>query len=107
MSEPPAELRRHPRVRASWRVTVETPGGKAIARESIDVSPYGIKVRMEESLEPGTTARLRVQPPDRRPLQLESIVRRTDTDGPVFLFVGVSSDDIARLKALVDGHRGA
>ena len=107
MVEPTAELRRHPRVRASWRVTVKRPGAKALARESIDVSPYGIKVRMDESLEPGTAARLRLQLSDRRPLHLESVVRRSDTDGPVFVFVNVTGADVERLKALVDSHRGA
>ena len=107
MREPTAELRRHPRVRASWRVTVEMPGSKVLARETIDLSPYGIKVRMDESLPPGTAARLRLQPADRRPLHLESIVRRADTDGPVFVFVNVSGDDVERLKALVDSQRGA
>jgi len=86
---------------------VETPGAKALARESIDLSPYGIKVRMDESLEPGTAARLRLELSDRRPLHLESVVRRADTDGPVFVFVNVSRDDVERLKAAVDSHRAS
>jgi len=104
---PTSELRRHPRVRASWRVAVETPGGKAITRETIDISPYGVKVRLDESLGLGTTARLRLQPPDRRPMSLASTVWRADSDGPVFVFVNISGDDLQRLKALVDNHRGA
>jgi hypothetical protein len=107
MSAPTAELRRHPRVRASWRVAVDIQGGKAITRETIDISPYGVKVRLDEGLGLGTTARLRLQPPDRRPLILESTVWRADSDGSVFVFVNISGDDLQRLKALVDDHRGA
>jgi len=86
---------------------VETPGGKAITRETIDISPYGVKVRLDESPGIGTTARLRLQPPDRRPMSLTSTVWRADSDGPVFVFVNISGDDLQRLKALVDNHRGA
>ena len=106
MSESTAELRRHPRVRASWRVAVEMPGGKAMTRETIDVSPYGVKVRLDEGMGPGTMVRLRIRPPDQRPLNLESIVWRADTDGRVFVFVNVSGDEHERLKVLVDNHRG-
>ena len=107
MSAPTAELRRHPRARASWRVTVEMSGGKAITRETIDVSPYGVKVRLEEGVGLGTTARLRLQTPDRRPLILESTVWRADSDGPVFVFINLSVSILQRLKALVDNQRGA
>lgn len=107
MSESAAELRRHPRVRAAWRVAVVMPGGKTISRETIDVSPFGVKVRLDGGVGPGTPARLRLQPPDRRPLALDAIVWRADSDGPVFVFINVSGDNLQRLKSLVDSHRGA
>jgi PilZ domain len=83
------------------------PGGKAMTRETIDVSPFGVKVRLDDGMGPGTTVRLRLLPPDRRPLNLESVVGRSDTDGRVFVFVNLSGDEHQRLKALVDHHRGA
>jgi len=105
MSGHSAELRRYPRVRAAWRVALEMPGGKTLTRETIDVGPYGIKVRLEESVGPGSRVRLRFQPPDRRPINLESIVWRTDSNGPVFVFVNVPAEDFERLKSVVDDHR--
>jgi hypothetical protein len=86
---------------------VELPGGRALSRETIDVSPYGVKVKLDGDMEPGTAARLPPKPPDRRPLDLRSVVGRADTDGHVLLFVDVSGDELERLKTLVDDHRRA
>jgi hypothetical protein len=102
-----ADLRRHPRARASWRVAVTMGMGKAVQQQTIDVSPYGVKVKLDDSVRPGTVALLRLNPPDRQPLELQSVVLRSDPDGPVFVFVNLADDDLRRLKALVDDHRGA
>jgi hypothetical protein len=82
-------------------------GSRPRMRKTVDVSPFGVKVRLKERLPDGAPARLRFSPPDRRPLQLDSIVWRSDADGPVFVFVGVSEEQLNRMKSLVDSHRGA
>jgi hypothetical protein len=102
-----ADLRRYPRARVAWRVIVELPGGRPVMRETVDFSPYGAKVRLDERLPEGTSARLRFSTPDRQPLELYAIVRRSDADGPVFGFVSLSHGDLLRLTALVDSHRRA
>ncbi|PYM49479.1 MAG: hypothetical protein DME16_08750 [Candidatus Rokuibacteriota bacterium] len=107
MSGHSAELRRYPRARASWRVAVEMPGGRTVNRETIDVGPHGVKVKLDESVGAGSRVRLRFQPPDRKPLDVESIVWRNDSDGPVFVFVNMPDEDFERLKSLVDEHRGS
>src|SRR5712692_12067459 len=62
MSGHSAELRRYPRARASWRVAVEMPGGRTLNRETIDVGPHGVKVRLDETVGAGSRVRLRFQP---------------------------------------------
>jgi PilZ domain-containing protein len=107
INPPRAELRRYPRARVAWKVIIETPGSRPRMRKTVDISPFGVKVRFEERLPPGAPARLRFSVPDRRPLQLNSIVWRTDPDGPVFVFVGISEEELTRMKGLVDLYRGA
>jgi len=107
MSQPRADLRRYPRVRVAWKVIVEAPGHRSKMRKTIDVSPYGMKVRLETPLPDGADARLSLSTPERRALQVNAIVWRTDPDGPVFVFVGLSQDLFAQLKLLIDSHRGA
>jgi len=82
------------------------PDGRTVNRETIDVGPHGVKVRLDESVGAGSRVRLRFQPPDRKRLDLESIVWRNDSDGPVFVFVNMPDEDFERLKLLVDQHRG-
>src|SRR5438552_10181183 len=107
MSGHSAELRRYPRARASWRVAVEMPGGRTVNRETIDVGPHGVKVKLDESVGAASRVRLRFQPPDRKPLDVESIVWRNDSDGPVFVFVNMPDGDSERLKSPVAEHRGS
>ena len=107
MSQPRADLRRYPRVHVAWKVIVEAPGHRPKMRKTVDVSPFGTKVRMETPLADGSAARLSMSTPDRRALRLDAIVWRTDPDGPVFVFVGLAESQFTRLKLLVDAHRGA
>src|SRR5207244_5502585 len=100
MSGHSAELRRYPRARASWRVAVEMPGGRTVNRETIDVGPHGVKVKLDESVGAGSRVRLRFQPPDRKPLDVESIVWRNDSDGPVLVFVTMSDKTLVRYQSL-------
>ena len=107
MAEAPADLRRYPRCRAAWTVIVDTPGRPPRTRRTVDFGPFGVKVRLPDRLRHGAPARLRLSTPDRRALLVNAIVWRSDPDGHVFVFVGVSPDDLARMKGLVDSHRGA
>jgi hypothetical protein len=106
MNDPRADLRRYPRARVAWKVIIETPGSRPRMRKTVDVSPFGVKVRQDERLPEGAPASLRFSAPDRRPLQMNAIVLRSDPEGPVFVFVGVSEAELTRMKSLVDSCRG-
>ena len=106
MNEPRSELRRRPRVSVAWKVTIDVPGSRPRMRRTVDVSPFGVKVRLDDWLPSGTLARLRLATPDRQPLELRASVLRVDADGLVFVFAGVSGDLLARMQSLVDSYRG-
>jgi hypothetical protein len=74
-------------------VTVEH-GGRSFDRQTLNMSPIGAKVLLEERLKVGSTARLKFRPPQGRPLDVEAIVWRTDEDGPAFFFVGPGPNDV-------------
>jgi hypothetical protein len=101
------DLRRYPRVRVAWKVIVELPGGRPRMRRTIDLTPFGAKVRLESAPRAGADARLSLSTPERTPLRINAIVWRSDPEGSVFVFVGVSRDDFRRLKLLLDAYRGA
>jgi hypothetical protein len=87
------DLRRHPRARVSWPVAVEVDDQR-LELETVNLSPFGAKLRLEEStLRPGTSAHLRFLPPGGRPLDVQAIVWRIDPDGPAFFFIGVDAQD--------------
>lgn len=94
MSDLAADLRRHPRSRVVWPVTVET-GGRSYDRHTLNLSPIGAKIRLDEQLTVGSQALLRFRPPQGRPLDVEAIVWRSDPDGPAFFFVGVEDGEFA------------
>ena len=85
------DLRRHPRARVRWPVTVEA-GDQLLQLETVNLSPFGAKVRLDTPLEPGTQAQLRFHPPGGRPLDVEAIVWRADEDGSAFFFIGADAD---------------
>jgi len=89
-----ADLRRHPRSSVTWPVTVEH-GGRSFDRQTLNLSPIGVKIRLDEPLTVGSTARLRFRPPQGRPLDVEAIVWRADDDGPAFFFVSPGPGDWA------------
>jgi len=71
----------------TWPVTVEA-GGQWLDLETVDLSPFGAKLRLDDPpLVPGTQARLRFRPPGRPPLDVPAIVWRADPDGPAFFFI--------------------
>jgi len=105
MNEPPADLRRYPRVRVAWKVVIDVPGSRPRMQRTVDVSPFGVKVGWDGALPNGLPARLRFAAPDRQPLELRAGILRVDADGSVFVFVGVDDALLARIKALVDSYR--
>jgi hypothetical protein len=58
--------------------------------ETLNVSALGAKVQLEEPLTEGTLATLRLEPPERAPLNVQAIVWRADADGPAFFFIEAS-----------------
>jgi PilZ domain-containing protein len=87
------DLRRHPRARVCWPVTV-TSGDRSFELETINLSPFGAKIRVDEPLfELGAKAQLHFEPPEGHPLDVQAIVWRRDPDGSAFFFIGVDGDE--------------
>jgi len=84
------EHRRYARVAATWPVTVRT-GDRLLHLQTVNLSAHGIKVGLDPALPPvGTSARIRIEPPDAPPVDVDAIVWRADDDGSAFFFVGTS-----------------
>ena len=77
--------RQHPRTRVSWPVVV-TVGTSRYLSSSLDISPFGAKVRTKARLKTGTAVQLEVVPPEGPRLQVGAMVWRVDADGLAFLF---------------------
>ena len=88
------ELRRHPRAKVSWPVTVDA-GERRYHLQTINLSPFGAKVTSKEPFEVGSQAQLHFAPPEGRPLDVQAIVWRADIDGAAFFFVGVRAEDFS------------
>jgi CheY-like chemotaxis protein len=98
--------RRYPRAEVSLEVRLEVSDGDEFHAESVDVSPFGIKVRRPSPLPPGGTVRLSFQPPDaHQRISVLCLLVRKDPDGDAFTFVNLTDQDFARLKRLVDARR--
>ena len=97
--------RRYPRVEVSLDVKVEKLAGGHSTGRSVDLSPFGLKVRSAGELEPGGTVRLLFRPPDGDPLiSVLSLLVRKDPDGQAFAFVNLTNPDFVRLKKFVDSR---
>jgi len=81
------ELRRCPRNRVSWPVTVQA-GNRLLQAEMLDLCSGGAKLRLDERLQEGDLATLRFTPPQGRAVDVHAIVWRSDADGPAFFFIG-------------------
>jgi hypothetical protein len=104
LTEPRTDLRRHQRARVAWKVIIEMPGSRPRMRKTVDVSPFDVKVRLNDRLPNGAAAQRRLATRDHRPLSMNAIVRRSDAKGPVFVFIGVGEEEVMRLKSLVDSY---
>jgi CheY-like chemotaxis protein len=80
------ESRRRPRTKVNWPVVVELDD-RVLHGETVDVSQFGVKVRLGERLEDASLVTLHLNPPQGCPVDARAIVWRTDDDGPVFLFL--------------------
>jgi len=95
MSERRADLRRYPRAKVAWPVVLEI-GDRHFNIQTMNLSPMGTKVGLVEApLEIGSSAKLRIRPPNGRILDVNAIVWRSDRDGAAFFFIGVDGDDDA------------
>ncbi len=75
---------------ATWPVTVRI-GDQTLRLQTVNLSAHGVKVGLDAALPPvGTSAHLRLEPPDASPVDVEAIVWRADDDGSAFFFVGSS-----------------
>ena len=79
------DKRQHPRTRVSWPMIVQA-GASRYLTSSVDISPFGAKVRTKARLKTGTPVRLEVVPPEGPPLRVGAMVWRVDPDGLAFLF---------------------
>ncbi len=95
MAERRADLRRYPRAKVAWPVVLEV-GDRQFNLQTMNLSPMGTKVGpVEEHLEVGSPAKLRIRPPNGRTLDVNAIVWRSDRDGSAFFFIGVDGGDDA------------
>jgi hypothetical protein len=88
------DLRRHPRMKVAWPVTIEL-GEARYDLHTVDLSPMGVKVSLGLPVSVGSRARLLLRPPKDAALQLDAIVWRIDEDGAAFFFVGVGSAGVS------------
>jgi CheY-like chemotaxis protein len=97
--------RRYARVKALLDVTMEDLAGGQWQAQSVDVSPFGLKVRSTAKVEPGRTVRLSFSPsPGEVRITVLSLVVRKDPDGLAFAFVNLTNDDFDRLRRFVDAR---
>lgn len=97
--------RRYPRVDVSLEVKVDNPRAGSWAGQSVNLSPFGLKVRSGAKVESGDTARLSFSPPDGDPLiSVLSLLVRKDADGQAFAFINLTSSDFDRLRSFVDSR---
>jgi CheY-like chemotaxis protein len=107
-------LREHPdrrrsvRVRLSIPVSVREYSGRELAGQLIEVGVTGGKVRVPGELEADTVVKLVFALPDGGPpLEVVSILVRTDPDGCAFTFVRLGLTEAERLRALVQSAPGS
>lgn len=97
--------RRYPRVEVSLDVKVEQAAAGASRGRSVDLSPFGLKLRSAGEVEPDGTVRLTFSPPDGDPLiSVQSLLVRKDPDGHAFTFINLTNPAFLRLKKFVDSR---
>jgi CheY-like chemotaxis protein len=97
--------RKYPRVQVSLEVKVDEPMVGQLEAQSVDLSPFGLKLRSAAQVQPGSTVRLAFRPADGEPLiSVQSLLVRKDSDGQAFTFVNLTNPDFQRLQKFVDAR---
>jgi CheY-like chemotaxis protein len=96
---PRKEARRHSRETAAWPVMVHD-GTRWLRTETINVSPFGVKVRLRERIEPGDGVRLQIRLSGHKPFEVPAVVWRIDRNGSAMLFLGVQ---VKEFQPMSDG----
>lgn len=95
--------RRYPRVKAALDITMEDLAGDRWEGQSVDLSPFGVKVRSVAKLDPGRIVRLSfAMAAGEARISVLSLLVRRDADGQAFAFVNLTSPDFTRLRQFVD-----
>lgn len=95
----PRERRRAPRVPVAVPVRVTEDNGEEWEMPSVDLSPFGMKVRSGGGVHTGAAATLTFTPPDGgSPIQVQSLRVREDHDGDAFCFVNLTGTEFRRLS---------
>ena len=81
----PQDRRQYPRTRVSWPVLIHDGATRYLTR-SLNLSPFGAKVRTNTRLKVGTAVKVEVVPPEGPPIHVGATVWRIDSDGLAFLF---------------------
>jgi CheY-like chemotaxis protein len=97
------EARRHAREAAAWPVMVHD-GMRWHRTETVNVSPFGVKVRLRERIEPGDGVRLQIRLFGRKPFEVPAVVWRIDRNGSALLFLGVQ---VKEFQPMPDGAPSA
>jgi CheY-like chemotaxis protein len=100
--------RRSPRMHLSIPVSLREYSGRELAGQLIEVGVSGGKVRLPVALEADTVAKLVFALPDGGPpLDVVSILVRTDPDGCAFTFVRLGLTEAERLRELLRSAPGS
>jgi CheY-like chemotaxis protein len=97
------DRRRGARASAVFPVHIVEDTGAAWVGLSVDLSPFGLRIRSQGRFKEGALAKLTFTPPDGPPALtvLSVLARTTDDDGDAFLFVNLAAAEFHRLSAVV------
>jgi CheY-like chemotaxis protein len=96
------DRRRFARVPSVFAVHLMGYTGAEWLGTSVDLSPFGMRVRSDATLAEGATVKLHFTPPDGPPsLTVLSVLVRLDPDGQAFNFVNLTRAEFQRMSAIV------
>ncbi len=101
------DRRRYPRVPVAFPVRVMEYRGVEWLGTTIDLSPFGLKLRASAPLDEGAAVKLHFTPSDGPPsVTLLSVLVRVDADELAFNFVNLTRAEFQRLSAIVEALAG-
>lgn len=96
------DRRRYARVPAVFPVRIMEYAGSEWLGSSLDISPFGMRLRSDANLKEGATVKLHFTPPDGPPsVTLLSVLVRLDPDGQAFYYVNLTKAEFQRLQSIV------